>query len=69
MRELPDQARDELIAEQKSDGDNYVDFMILFEASRWEWNDLASTRSAWTVSALDAALSAPFLQAELRREL
>ena len=53
MRNLTEAARGELEREHREDHQRFVDFVVLVETSRWEWNDLPSPRSNWTITAID----------------
>ena len=53
IRKLPEADRDRLLDEQRHDAESWVELFVMLESSRWEWNDLASTRSVWTVTFAD----------------
>ena len=53
IRKLPDTDRDRLVEEQRMDAGKWVELYVMMESSRWEWNDLASTKSLWTITFAD----------------
>jgi hypothetical protein len=53
VRSLPPQARDELWARQRKAATEATDVVVLMQTSRWEWNDLSSSKSVWTITYAD----------------
>ena len=33
--------------------EHFVDVIVILQSSRWDWNDLASTQSVWSITFLD----------------
>ena len=53
MRALSDTDRTRLAEQQTSDGEHFVELWVAMQTSRWEWNDLGSSRSLWTITLRD----------------
>lgn len=53
MRELTSAQRAQLEADQQIDGQRYVEFVVEMVCTAWEWNDLNSVRSVWTLTLID----------------
>lgn len=53
MRNLPRADRDKLAADQAADAEAFVEVLVMLQTSRWDWNDLATSNSVWTITFLD----------------
>jgi hypothetical protein len=53
MRALSDTDRARLAEQQRSDGEHFVELWVSMQTSRWEWNDLGSSHSLWTITLRD----------------
>jgi hypothetical protein len=52
FQQTPDQ-RAALAAKERDDGAEFVEFYVEFQSARWEWGELASTTSVWSVTLVD----------------
>jgi hypothetical protein len=55
MRCLPREDYDRLARLLADEDARWVDLWVVMETSRWDWNDLGSTHSLWTVTLIDDA--------------
>ncbi|MSP62554.1 MAG: hypothetical protein EXR72_19925 [Myxococcales bacterium] len=53
LRQLAGAARSELEQEQARDAEQFVDCVLQVHTGRWNWNDLTSPRSLWTITLVD----------------
>lgn len=53
MRRMAPVTRVRFAEEQRADQEHFVELAVMMQAGRWDWNDLASSRSIWTITFID----------------
>jgi hypothetical protein len=53
MRQLSPDERAKLEATQRDEAAQFIDLIIVMQTSRWDWNDLTSPRSLWSLTLVD----------------
>ena len=55
LRGYSDDKRNEVAAQHQADGEAFVEALVAMQTSKWEWNDLTSSRSVWSITFSDDA--------------
>jgi hypothetical protein len=53
MRSFTEEERARLAGEQHDEEEKFVDFVLLAQTGRWDWNDFSAPRSVWTITVVD----------------